>query len=80
MSKEIENAGLPTALITSLAPTALFMGVYRIVPGYAINHPLGNPALPILREKEMRRRIVLTALESLSTAVSGSKVFNWKDS
>ena len=80
MSKEIENAGLPTALITSLAPIALFMGAYRIVLGHAINHPLGNPALPILREKEMRRRIVLTALESLSTAVSGSKVFNWKNS
>jgi glycine/betaine/sarcosine/D-proline reductase family selenoprotein B len=80
MSKEIENVGLPTALITTLVTTALFTGAYRIVPGCGINHPLGNPTLPTLREKDIRRRIVLTALESLGTEVSGSKVFNWKDS
>ena len=80
MSKEIENVGLPTALITTLVPTAMFSGAYRIVPGRAINHPLGNPALPTLREKEMRRKIVLTALKSLGTEVNGSEVFNWNDS
>ena len=80
MSKEIENAGLPTALITTLVPTAMFAGAYRIVPGCAINHPLGNPALPTLREKEMRRRIVLTALKALEAEVKGSEVFNWRDS
>lgn len=80
MSKEIENVGLPTALITTLVPTAMFAGAYRIVPGCAINHPLGNPDLPTLREKEMRRKIVLTALKSLGTEVNGSEVFNWSDS
>jgi betaine reductase len=80
MSKEIENAGIPTALITTLVPTAMFAGAYRIVPGCAINHPLGNPALPTLKEKEMRRKIVLTALESLGTEVKRSEIFNWRNS
>lgn len=65
------------ALISTLVPTALFCGAFRIVPGYAIVHPLGNPSLPPRREREMRRRIVTAALESLQIEVSGSRVFTW---
>ncbi|PKN67900.1 MAG: hypothetical protein CVU57_01415 [Deltaproteobacteria bacterium HGW-Deltaproteobacteria-15] len=77
ISKEIESAGIPVALISPLVPTALFCGAYRIVPGYAIVHPLGNPSLSPQREKEMRRRIVTTALESMEIEVTGGRVFNW---
>jgi glycine reductase complex component B subunit gamma len=56
----------------------LFCGAYRIVPGYAIVHPLGNPSLPPHREKEMRRKIVTAALESMEIEVTGSRVFDWK--
>jgi len=75
ISKEIERAGLPTVLITTLVPTAMMLGANRIVPGLAINHPLGNPSLPIAKEKEMRKKIVLKALESLKVPVSNKKVF-----
>lgn len=77
ISKEIENAGLPTALITTLVPAALFIGAYRVIPGCAISHPVGNPSLPPKGEKEVRRKIVSAALKSLETEVTAGKVFQW---
>jgi glycine reductase complex component B subunit gamma len=65
IAKEIENAGIPTAIITTLVPTALLVGASRIIPGLAITHPVGNPDLSASEEKEARRTIVLKALESL---------------
>jgi betaine reductase len=68
ISKEIEYAGIPTALITTLTDTALALGAHRIVPGRAITHPLGNPYVSAEKEKEIRRAIVLEALDSLTSA------------
>ena len=77
MSKEVENIGLPTALITTLVRTALFTGAFRVIPGRAINHPVGDPSLSLENERGLRRRIVLTALEALQTEVTKSKIFDW---
>jgi betaine reductase len=79
ISKEIENAGIPTALITVLVPTAQLMGAHRIIPGLSIAHPLGNPFIPESTEKKTRRQIVMTALESLRVRVLDSEVFQWQN-
>ncbi len=78
IANEIEKTGLPTALITALTPTALIMGARRIIPGVGITHPLGNPELSSRREKELRRKIVMKALESLETEVKEPTVFYWQ--
>jgi glycine reductase complex component B subunit gamma len=75
ISKEIENAGIPTALITTLVDTALALGAHRIVPGCAITHPVGNPAVSAEKEREIRRAIVREALESLVSAAVERPVF-----
>jgi glycine reductase len=54
------------------------MGVRRIIPGIGITHPLGNPDLSVTREKELRRKIVMKAIESLETDVLEPKVFYWQ--
>jgi len=77
ISQEIERGGIPTTIITTLVPTALMVGAHRIVPGQAITHPLGNPELLASQEKEMRRAIVLKALEALRDEVADKRVFNW---
>ena len=78
IANELEKAGLPTALITALTPTALMMGTRRIIPGVGITHPLGNPDLSSRREKELRKKIVIKALESLKTEVKEPTVFYWQ--
>jgi len=40
--------------------------VSRIVPGIGIPHPVGNPALTPAPEKNLRRQIVLKALEAIA--------------
>lgn len=54
------------------------VGAFRIVPGLAITHPVGNPNLPSLREREVRRTIVLKALEALQETILDKKVFDWQ--
>ncbi len=72
---EIERSGLVTAVVTSMTPVALMVGPYRVIPGTGIAHPLGNPALNISKEKELRRSIVEKALEALQTNLTEQKLF-----
>ena len=66
LEKEIEKAEIPCVLITALTPPAKTIGANRIVHGIAITNPVGNPELPYEKEKELRRKIVLEALEKLT--------------
>lgn len=76
LAKEIEReAQIPVVHITTLVPVSLTVGANRIVPGVAIPHPLGNPALPFDEEKRMRRKIVEEALRALTTEVTKQTVF-----
>jgi glycine reductase len=75
LEKEIERAGIPCVLITTLIPAALTVGANRIVQGVAITNPVGNPELSREREKELRRRLVKKALEVLQTKIESQKVF-----
>jgi glycine reductase len=61
-----------------LAPTALAFGAFRIIPGLSITYPLGDPSVPPSREKEVRRTIVLKALESLQSRILEKQVFGWQ--
>ncbi len=76
MVKEVERAGIPVVHICTVVPISLTVGANRIVPAIAIPHPLGNPALSLEEEKEIRRGIVDKALKALTTEVEGQTVFD----
>ena len=78
MIKEIERAGIPVVHICTVTPISLTVGANRIVPAIAIPHPLGNPALTLEEEKDIRRHILDTALRALSTEVSDQTIFDVK--
>ena len=75
MVKEIERAGIPVVHICTVVPISLTVGANRIVPAIAIPHPLGNPALSMEEEKEIRRKMLTKALDALCTEVNDQTVF-----
>lgn len=75
MVKEIERAGIPVVHICTVVPISLTVGANRIVPAIAIPHPLGNPALSLEAEREIRREILEKALTALTTEVDTQTVF-----
>ncbi len=78
MVKEIERAGITVVHVCTVTPISMTVGANRIVPAIAIPHPLGNPALSMEEEKEIRRHIMNTALEALSTEVTEQTIFDVK--
>ena len=54
MSKELEKAGLPVALVSAMYPVAEQVRANRIVKGVSIPHPCGDPSLPQRRRISMR--------------------------
>ena len=51
--------------VTSVVPIAKMVGSNRIVQGHGIVHVLGDADLPADEEKELRRKIVREALDTL---------------
>ena len=78
MVKGIEAYVIPVVHIATVVPISQTVGANRIVPAIAIPHPLGNPALTMEEEKDIRRKIVNKALEALCTPVDDQTVFEWK--
>jgi len=78
MVKEVERAGIPVVHICTVTPISMTVGANRIVPAVAIPHPLGNPSLNETEEKALRRKILATALDALSTEVDGQTIFEVK--
>lgn len=78
MVKEIERAGIPVVHVCTVTPISMTVGANRIVPAIAIPHPLGNPALTLAEEQSIRRKILETALEALSTEVEDQTIFEVK--
>jgi len=78
MVKEIERAGIPVVHVCTVTPISMTVGANRIVPAVAIPHPLGNPSLGAAEEKQLRRKIVQTALDALATKVDGQTIFEVK--
>ncbi len=75
MVKEIERAGFPVVHMCTVVPISLTVGANRIVPTVAIPYPLGNPALSMEDEKELRRKLVKKSLKALETPVTEQTVF-----
>ena len=75
MAKEMERAGFPTALVTSLSSVALKVGANRVIQGKRFSHPCGNPELNMKDEKAWRLQLIRTALRALTTPVEGPTLF-----
>jgi betaine reductase len=76
MSKELEKAGLPVALISAMFPVAQQVRANRIVKGVSIPHPCGDPSLPKELDARLRREIIQTALRALESEVEGPTLFS----
>ncbi len=66
--------GIPVVQITAIPNIPQMIGVNRIVQGQAITNPVGDPSLTKEKEKELRRRLILKALELLQKDVEGPTV------
>ena len=75
MAKEVERAGIPTVLITSLSTVALKVGANRVLQGKRFSHPCGNPALEAEDEQKWRLELLRAALRALTTPVTGPTLF-----
>jgi betaine reductase len=75
MTKEIERVGIPTVHMCSIVPISLTVGANRIVPTIAIPYPMGNPELPLNKEKELRKDLLKKALTSLQTKIEKQTIF-----
>ncbi len=75
MTKEIERVGIPTVHMCSIVPISLTVGANRIVPTIAIPYPLGNPELPLNKEKELRKNLLKKALTALQTKIEKQTIF-----
>ena len=76
ISKELEKAGLPVALISAMFPVAQQVRANRIVKGVSIPHPCGDPSLSKELDERLRREIIQTALRALESEVTGPTVFS----
>lgn len=64
--KEIERVGIPTVQITAVVDIAKSMGISRILRGFAITSPVGNPIIGSSNdEKVSRKKYIEKALEIL---------------
>lgn len=63
--KQIESIGIPTAHICTVTPISKTVGAIRIIPAVAIPYPVGNPDETEDKEKEIRMKIVVEALDAL---------------
>ncbi len=70
MVKEIERYGIPIVHMATITTISESVGANRIVPTIAIPYPVGNPELPTEEELELRRRMVKSAVDALTTEVT----------
>ncbi len=76
MAKEVERAGIPTVLITSLSAVALKVGANRVLQGKRFSHPCGNPALTWEDERAWRVELLRKAVQALATPVTSPTLFD----
>jgi len=63
------------AYCSAIPSIPISMGVPRVVPGIAVTHLLGNPALPPADERELRERLTARALAMLTERVAKPTLF-----
>ena len=76
MAKEFERRGLPVVVVSAIPIVPLGAGANRVVAGVRVEHVCGDPGLSDAADKELRRRIVTTALRALQTPVAGPTLFD----
>jgi len=64
------------ALISAIPIVPIGASANRVVAGVRVEHVCGDPGLSDAADKELRRRIVTTALRALQTAVEGPTLFD----
>lgn len=57
--------GIPTVQISAVVDVAKMLKVSRLIRGFSITNPLGDPHLEPEKEKAMRRRYVEKAIGML---------------
>jgi len=55
------------------------LGINRVVQGQAVPNPVGEPTLTKEKEKELRRKYILRALELLQMDVEGPTVLTLEE-
>jgi len=63
------------AYCSAIPSIPISMGVPRVLPGIAVTHLLGNPALPPADERELRERLTARALAMLTEQVAKPTLF-----
>jgi glycine reductase complex component B subunit gamma len=76
----MDRAGLPNAHITAFTSIAINVGANRIVFGGDFTSPVGDPDLPLEREKAYRRKILLKALYAITQDVPVPTIFEVDES
>jgi betaine reductase len=76
MAKEFERRGLPVVVVSAIPIVPLGAGANRVVAGVRVEHVCGDPGLSDAADKELRRRIVTTALRALQMPVDGPTLFD----
>lgn len=72
---EIERAGIPVVLITAMSMLGRQNGTGRVVAGFKISHPCGDPDLPEKADLALRKKILQCALGALQTDVDLPTIF-----
>ena len=76
MVKEFEKAGFPIVHLTTLVGVSKGVGANRIVGGFAISNPVGDPQRsPAAELQEVRLPLTQKCLKALQTEVTGPTVF-----
>jgi betaine reductase len=76
LAKELERAGVTTALVCNLVSIASRVGAPRIVAARGIPYPTGDPSLSPDQERRWRRQLVERALQVLTVPVAEPTVFS----
>ncbi|HBK81862.1 MAG TPA: hypothetical protein DDZ83_19695 [Nitrospinae bacterium] len=71
MTTELEKAGIPVVQVTSALPIAKMIGSNRVILGHGIVHVAGDPSLSPEEEKNLRRQLVLRAMDALESEEKG---------
>ena len=75
MVKEFDKAGIPTIHMVNMVPIATDVGSARIIQTVSIPHPLGDPNLPQDKQYDLRKNLVMKALNTLTEDVTEQTIF-----
>lgn len=66
---------MPIVHITAVPPVSKMVGVNRVLRGARITCVLGDSKLTSEKDKELRRKYVIRALEILKMDIKGKQIF-----